>query len=171
MEKEYRRYVQASVTNFIHFEDEYLFLHRNKSKSIDPDKLNGIGGRVEAGENYIDASIRETAEETGYKVTSSDLQLSGIVRLEGGYKEDWIMCFFKIKVDSQKIPLGNNTSDGNLIWIHKDAVLDSQYELVDDLHYCFKDIVDGKSLFFMTAQLDKKHKIVHVSKSILKNDL
>ncbi len=168
MNKKYKRYVQASVTNFIHCEDEYLFLQRNKDKSIDPDKLNGIGGKLETGENYLDASIRETAEETGYTVTPTDIQLSGVVRLEGGYEEDWIMCFFKIKVQSRHIPLEMDTADGNLIWIHKDKVLNSQYNLVDDLYYCFKNIVEGKEIFFMTAQLNKKHKITHITHSKLK---
>ena len=57
------------------------------------------------------------------------------------------MCFFKITVPSKHIPLGNETNDGKLLWIHKDKVLDSGYELVDDLNYCFKDVVEGKKTF------------------------
>lgn len=150
-EDKYVRKVQTSVTNFIHCGDEYLFIHRGDHKWIDANKLNGVGGRVEPGENYLDAAIREIDEETGYKVNPENIQLSGVVKLEEGYKEDWVICFFKVEVPTKQIPLGNHTEDGELVWIHKDKVLDSEYELVDDLNYCFKDIIDGKQIFFINA--------------------
>jgi len=163
MDKKYIRKVQTSVTNFLHFKDDYLFIHRNKHKQIDANRLNGIGGRVEPGENYLDAAIRETEEETGYKVAPKDIQLAGIVKLEGGYGEDWVMCFFKIEVTSKEVPLGKKTDDGNLVWLDKDKVLDSEYELVDDLNYCFKDIVCGTEIFFITAKLNKDQKIIQTN--------
>ncbi|MDD2822860.1 MAG: NUDIX domain-containing protein [Candidatus Daviesbacteria bacterium] len=162
-EEKYIRKVQCSVTNFLYCGDDYLFLHRGKHKKLDPNRLNGVGGRVEPGENYLDAAIRETEEETGYKVSPENIKLAGIVKLEGGYSEDWVMCFFKIKITSKEIPLGENTDDGKLIWINKDKVLDSNFELVDDLNYCFKDLVEEKSLFFMTAKLNNDEKIQSVS--------
>lgn len=167
MDEKYIRKVQTSVTNFLYYNDEYLFIHRNSSKKIDPNKLNGIGGRVEPGENYLDAAIRETEEETGYKVTTQNICLAGVVKLEGGYNEDWVMCFFKIKVPSKKIPLGNVTDDGKLVWLHKDNVLDNTYELVDDLNYCFKDVIEGNEIFFITAKLGEDQKITQVSISKL----
>jgi len=165
---QYIRKVQTSITNFIHCGDEYLFLHRKSTKRIDANKLNGIGGRVEPGENYLDAALRETREETGYEITAENIELAGVVKLEGGYDEDWVMCFFKTEVHSKTIPLGSQTEDGELIWLHKDKVLDTSYELVDDINYCFKDLVDGKELFFITAQVNKEGKITHASISRLK---
>jgi len=159
----YIRKVQTSVTNFIHCGDEYLFIHRRKDKRIDPDRLNGIGGRVDPEENFLDALIRETEEETGYKIEPQDISLSGIVKLEGGYAEDWVMCFFKTQVETKVIPRGETTEDGELVWIHKDKVLDSGYELVDDLNYCFKDIVNGKDLFFMSCKVNENEKIAKTS--------
>ena len=167
-DKAYRRLVQTSVTCFLQHGDEYLFLKRNKSKRVDPGRLNGIGGRVELGENYLDAAIRETEEETGYKVRIEDIQLAGIVKLQGGYPEDWVMCFFKIQVPSKIIPIGTKSDeDGELIWLHKDKILGSEYELVNDLNYCIPDIVNGKNLFFMTAQVDDTQKITHANMSKL----
>jgi len=160
---QYERRVQRSVTLFIYNGNSYLFLKRNLKKKVDPGRLNGIGGRVESGENYLDAAIRETMEETGYQVTPENIQLTGVVTLEGGYATDWVMCFFKIKVLSKVIPAGNHTDDGDLIWLDKDKVLDSEYELVDDLNYCFKDIVQGKNIFFLTAQLTDNQKIFKTS--------
>ncbi len=168
-DQKYIRKVQCSVTNFIYCGDEFLFLHRNASKRIDPNRLNGIGGRLESGEDYLAAAIRETKEETGYEVNPEDIKLAGVVKLEGGYPEDWIMCFFKIKVNTKNIPLGNETEDGKLVWIDKDKVLDTEYDLVDDLYYSFKDIIEGKNIFFMTATLDDNEKITNVNVSKIAN--
>lgn len=162
-EEKYIRKVQTSVTNFVCYGDEFLFLKRSSNKRIDPNRLNGIGGRVEPGEDFLHAAIRETEEETGYRVEPKDIQLSGVVKLEGGYAEDWVICFFKIQVLDKNIPHGRKTDDGELIWLHKDKVLDSDYELVDDLNYCFKDIVSGEHIFFMNTKLAENQKIYEMN--------
>lgn len=167
-EDKYIRQVQTSVTNFIFHGDEYLFVKRNDNKRIDPGRLNGIGGRVNPGEDYLSAALRETKEETGYEVSLDQIQFCGVIKLEGGYKEDWVMCFFKIYVESRKIPLGSMTGDGRLMWVHKDEVLDSEFELVDDLYYCFKDIVSGEEIFFINAKLGEDEKIYDLNKTMLK---
>jgi 8-oxo-dGTP pyrophosphatase MutT (NUDIX family) len=115
------------------------------------------------------AAIREIEEETGYKVAPENLQLVAVGKLEGGYQEDWVMCFFKANVSTKNIPKDNKTEDGELIWLNKDKVLDSEYELVDDLNYCFKDIVEGKSIVFFTAKVGDDQRItgVNISKQVL----
>jgi 8-oxo-dGTP pyrophosphatase MutT (NUDIX family) len=159
----YIRKVQTSVTNFLYCGDDYLFIKRNLNKRVDPGRLNGVGGRLEPGEDYKAAALREIEEETGYQVASEDIQLVAVGKLEGGYQEDWVMCFFKAKVLTKQIPLGNASEDGELIWLNKDKVLDSEYELVDDLNYCFKDIIEGKSIVFFTAKVGDDQKIYEVS--------
>ncbi len=47
--------------------DQVLMLLRNPSKKIWPDKLLGIGGKIEPGEDPIQAAAREFYEETGAK--------------------------------------------------------------------------------------------------------
>ncbi len=162
-EKRYIRQVQTSVTLFLYHVNDYLFLKRDTHKRVDPGKLNGVGGRLEPGEDFLAAAIRETHEETGYKVAAKDVQLSAIVKLEGGYQEDWVMCFFRIRVPNKKIPKGNKTEDGELIWLQKDKVLNSEYNLIDDLVYTFDDIVNGKETVFMTAKFGDDQKIYDVS--------
>lgn len=154
-DEEYIRKVQTSVTNFTHCGDDYLFIYR--------DKNNGIGGKLEPGEDFLKAAIRETEEETGYNIGPEDIKLAGVVKLEGGYSEDWVMCFFKTKLSAKEIPKGSRSEDGDIVWTNKDRVLDSDYELVDDLNYCFKDIISGKDLFFMTAKVGENQKIYDVN--------
>jgi len=164
----YRRLVQTSVTCFLYHGDDYLFIQRSPTKRIDPGKLNGVGGWLEPGENYLDAAVRETEEETGYTVSIEDISLAGVVKLQGGYPEDWVMCFFKIRVPHKHVPAGSEPNDdGKLLWLPKDKILNSEYELVDDLHYCMQDIITGKELFFITAQLDSNQKIIAANTSKL----
>lgn len=155
----YTRYVQTSVTVFIYHGDDYLFLKRNKDKRIDPGLLNGIGGKLEPGEDFATCAVRETAEETGYVISPSDLQLVSVAKLEEGYEEDWVMCFFKVKVSSKKIPLGNKIPDGELLWIHKDEVLKSGHKLIYDLPYVFDDIVKGKNIVMFNAVMKNTEEI------------
>jgi 8-oxo-dGTP diphosphatase len=166
-DKIYIRKVQTSVTCFLFNGDDYLFIKRNMDKRVDPGRLNGIGGRLEPGENYLDAAVREIKEEAGYEVAPEDLTLAGVVKLEGGYQEDWVACFFKVKIASKEIPNGTQTEDGELMWLHKDKALDSGYDLVDDLNYCFKNIVEGKEIFFINAKVGKDQKIYDLSMSKL----
>ena len=145
-----------SVTNFLHYQDDYLFIHRTKKTDykVDGNRFNGIGGKLEPGENFLQAAIRETEEETGFVVQPSDVQLAGVVRMQGGYESDWMMCFFKIAVDTKTMPKGMSNPEGELVWLPKNKVLKSDYELVDDLHYCFEDITNDRIPFFAHAQMN-----------------
>lgn len=162
---EIKRDIEFSVTNFLYCGDEYLMLERSKNAKIDAGKLNGIGGKLEPGENYLDAAIRETKEETGYEVALKDIEFVGIIKLHGGYPQDWIMCFFKIKISNKKIPHGTKIKEGKLLWMKKDKVLTSGYNLVDDLNYCFKEIIHNKGTFFITEEVgdDEKIKVMNIS--------
>lgn len=148
--------VLYSVTNFLHHGDDYLFIHRTKKTDyqVDSGRLNGIGGKLEPGEDFLAAAIRETKEETGLVVKPSAIKLAGVVRMTGGYAQDWVMCFFKIAVDTKQVPLGMTNPEGELLWLPKAEVLSSDYELVNDLHYCFQDITANKIPFFADAQMN-----------------
>lgn len=149
------RNIKYSVTNFLHCGDDYLFVHRTKRMNkVDGGRLNGIGGKLEPGENFLQAAIRETKEETGLVVTEKDIRLVGAVRMQGGYEDDWNICFFKIAVPTKDIPLGMENAEGELLWLPHDQVLTSPFTLVDDLHYCFEDIVNDKIPFFVHAQMN-----------------
>lgn len=160
------RNVLFSTTVFINCGNEYLLLHRTGDVGVDKNRLNGIGGKLEEGENFLESAIRETKEETGYYVIPTDIKFSGVIKLNGGYPDDWVMCFFKIQVNSKNIPHGNKIKEGELLWMHKDEVLKSGYELVDDLHHVWKNIVADK-VFFATTEVGSDEKVKKISISTL----
>lgn len=166
MNNSYQRVVIKAVTVFIHHEDKYLFIKRNLNMIVDPGKLNGIGGKLELGENFVDAAIRETEEETGLIINEKDLKFCGVYVLEEGYNEEWIICNFKLKVPNEHIPLGNKTEDGEFLWLKTNEIVNRGIELVDDLNYTFQDIADDK-LFFMTCKFDQTGKVFNLSKSTI----
>lgn len=157
------RHIQTSVNNFIHCGDDYLFVLRHKDKKVDAGRLNSIGGKVEPGENYLDCLIRETHEETGLVIKPEDTQFLGLLRLEGGYKDDWVAALFKTEVASKHIEHGTKTSEGEFLWIHKNKVLQSEHELVDDLHHIFGEIASGENTFFVNAVINEQEKVEKIS--------
>ncbi len=166
-----KRKVIFSVTNFLYYGDEYLMLQRSMDRTVDAGRLNGIGGKLEEGENFLDAAIRETEEETGYKVSKEAITYSGLITLRGGYPDDWVMCFFKILVPNKNIPRGKKIPDGNLLWMHKNTVLTSGYDLVDDLYYCWETIISENTIFFATTEVDNNEKVKKINLSTLKRRL
>ena len=155
------RQTQLSVTCFLKFQESYLFVHRTKRVGkVDGNRLNGIGGKLEAGENYLHAALRETFEETGYQVASQDCHFAGMIQLAGGYEKDWVLAVFVLDVPSLTIPTGSENDEGQLLWLHKDELHTAGYELVDDLNYVWQYITNpALEPFFAAATVSEQEKI------------
>ncbi len=162
------RETKKSVTCFLKCGNKYLFVHRTKKKdSVDANRLNGIGGKLESGENYLAAAIRETYEETEYIVYEKDCKLAGVVSLEGGYAQDWVICFFVISVPTTDVPIGMSNDEGELLWLDADEVLHADYELVDDINYLWDRIVSEQPPFFAHSIMNQSEKVASMSISQL----
>jgi len=161
-----KREKQLAVTNFIYCGDQFLFLERPTDADVDPGRLNGVGGKVESHEDFVSAVIRETKEETGYDITTADIEFCGFIMFEGGYKKDWVNPFFKTKVLSKEIPGRAEKEKGKLVWLHKDEVLaTSNYRLIDDLHYIWNDVIAGTHQFFMNVEVEGRETMIRVKTS------
>lgn len=158
------RITKKSVTCFLRFEDDFLFIHRTKKgNDTDANRLNGVGGKLEYGEDFLSAAVREVFEETGYVVQKDDCALRAIVNMQGGYTDDWVICFFVMTVSTKEVPTGLENSEGELLWLHKDNVLTSGYELVDDLNYCWNDLANTDKMLFIGAEVNEQEKIEKIS--------
>ena len=146
------RKIHLTVNNFIRFENKVLFLQRALDKKWDPGKLNGVGGKVEPGEDFLQANIRETKEETGYELNEKTCKFFGIVRIETA-EEEWIIVMFKSEVNSAEIPNGNQTEDGTFLWLSEEEVNGGKYEFVSDLEGYFREIFNDKSRIFRRLEV------------------
>lgn len=141
-----------------------MFVVRAEDKGTDAGLLNGVGGKLEPGENYLDCAVRETIEETGYQVTPADCTMVGLVNLTGGYQEDWVMGFFVVEVPSLEVPVGMSTSEGEFRWLAPAELFSQEVDVVDDLTYCWDALV-ARRRFFLAATLNAQEKIISHSLS------
>jgi 8-oxo-dGTP diphosphatase len=93
-----------------------LLVHRNR-RAEDPHfgKYNGLGGKLERGEDVVSCLRREVREEAGIECTT--LRLCGTVSWPGFGKggADWFGFLFRIDSWSGEVQLEN--ADGLLEWV------------------------------------------------------
>jgi 8-oxo-dGTP diphosphatase len=65
---------------FIKKKNKYLLIHKKKPESFGFNKINGVGGHIERGEEPFESAFREIAEETGLKV--GNLELTAILFID-----------------------------------------------------------------------------------------
>lgn len=58
---------EKATLMFLRRDDEVLLIH--KKRGLGTGKVNGPGGRLEPGEDFAQAAVRETEEEVGLKVS------------------------------------------------------------------------------------------------------
>jgi 8-oxo-dGTP diphosphatase len=102
---------------------QVLLIHRNR-RPDDPHlgKYNGLGGKLEVGEDVVTGLRREVREESGLECEA--LVLRGTISWPGfGIKgEDWFGFVFRVDRYRGR-PLGGN-AEGSLEWVEVDRVLE-----------------------------------------------
>ncbi len=102
---------------------QVLMVHRNRR----PDdaqfgKYNGLGGKVEPGEDVVACLRREVREESGLECET--LRLSGTISWPGFGKggEDWFGFVFR--VDRWRGTPRTENAEGDLVWVDVGRVLE-----------------------------------------------
>lgn len=117
--------------------DDVLLLRGAPTKRLWANRLNGVGGHVEAGETVYDAAVREIVEETG--LTVSNVQLHGVLNLppspaQGTGDDRTGVMIFVFTAEATGGAL-TPSPEGALAWYPRRAVLDGSLpDLMDDLH-------------------------------------
>ncbi|MFO0865726.1 MAG: 8-oxo-dGTP diphosphatase [Gemmataceae bacterium] len=98
-----------------------LMIHRNRRPGdAHLGKYNGLGGKLEPGEDVVACIRRELREEAGIECRS--LRLRGTISWPGFGKqgEDWFGFIFVVDAWDGEVPAAND--EGTLEWIPLDAV-------------------------------------------------
>ncbi len=101
---------------------QVLMVHRNRQPGhLHEGKYNGVGGKLEPGENVVEGLRREIREEVG--IDCDRFVLRGTVNWPGFGKqgEDWFGFIFR--VDAWHGEPWSNNAEGDLLWIPKDQLL------------------------------------------------
>jgi 8-oxo-dGTP diphosphatase len=101
---------------------QVLLIHRNRRpEDAHFGKYNGLGGKLEAGEDVVTCLRREIKEESGLKC--EELTLRGTISWPGFGKqgEDWFGFIFR--VDRWSGTALTENTEGDLLWIDIDKVL------------------------------------------------
>ena len=100
-----------------------LLIHRNgRANDYHLGKFNGLGGKVDEGEDIVACLRREIREEAGLECHS--MKLCGTVSWPkfGPHGEDWFGFIFRID-DWHGTPPDNNP-EGTLSWVDVEHILD-----------------------------------------------
>ncbi len=123
-----------------------LLVHRNRRNNDQHlGKYNGLGGKMEPGEDIIECISREIYEEAG--ISCKDIVLRGTINWTGfgPNGEDWFGFIFRI--DSFEGTPYKKNEEGDLSWVDIDKIMDlPMWE--GDRH-------------FLPLVFDNNHKVFH----------
>jgi 8-oxo-dGTP diphosphatase len=144
--KKYRDYKTIlSVNALIWCDGKVLLLKRSKKKKIDPGVYSGIGGKVEPGEDFYAALLREIKEETGLTKFVSIRPYSVTQHPYPPSKAEWVNLYFNIQIDKQvEIP---DSEDGEFHWVNPNDI--SKLPIVFDLSKYIKILVKNPNAFML----------------------
>ena len=100
-----------------------LMVHRTARPGDDhAGKYNGLGGKLERGEDVLSGIRRELREEAGIECQS--IRLAGTVNWPGFGKsgEDWFGFVFRVTAFTGEVPASN--AEGTLHWVEVGRVME-----------------------------------------------
>ncbi|MBI3960023.1 MAG: NUDIX domain-containing protein [Chloroflexi bacterium] len=125
--------------------EEMLLIAGAPAKRLWANKYNGIGGHVEAGEEFLAAAHRELAEETGLRDVA--LTLRGLINIavhpDGDTPSGVAVFVFTGHTDERTVRSGG---EGGLHWV---ALADvKSLPLVDDLHQLLPLLRNSRGMIY-----------------------
>lgn len=143
---------------------KFLLLKRAGSKKVDPDVYSGVGGKVEPGESFLEAIVREVKEETGLTISPEKFHPAGIVQAPDPNDDaEWVMPIFVCDLDKQEqIP---SNEDGEFYWIDPEEI--KNLNILPDLADFLNAIIKNTNAYVLTfCKYDKNGKVVEKKSAV-----
>lgn len=116
-----------AVLIYAKYENQYLMLYRNGSQDFHLGKWNGLGGKCELDESFLDAAAREFKEESGLTIQSDRFRPLGMIQFPNfkpHRSEDWIVSVFSVQLEKNEIPqITYQCDEGELKWIETSKLM------------------------------------------------
>lgn len=111
---------------FIEKYDKILMLDKTKKDSYGYDKINGVGGHIERGEEPFESARREVEEESGLKV--KELDLAAILFIDINDTPGVQVFVFKAAYAGGNV---KDSDEGRLEWMTREQILENDRKLKD----------------------------------------
>lgn len=142
--KEYKTVL--SVNSLIWSGGKVLLLKRAATKRIDPGLYAGIGGKVEPGESFYKAILREIEEETGIKEFESIRPFAVAQHPYPPTDSEWVNVYFTVNLKRQ-IEI-KPTDDGEFFWIDPKDI--EALPMPTDIKECIKILSKNPQAFILS---------------------
>jgi 8-oxo-dGTP pyrophosphatase MutT (NUDIX family) len=122
------------ISCFVEYNGEILLLHRQDHKP-EGNTWGVPAGKVDAGENILEAMTREIQEETGFVLPSQQLSYFGKVFVK--YPTyDFVYHIYHTKLEQKQKVVINHAEHKDFKWISPENALNMS--LIQDLDACIK---------------------------------
>jgi len=122
------------VSCYVEHDGEILLLHRHDHKS-EGGRWGVPAGKIDQGENELEAMIREIKEETGQKVSAEELEYLSKVYVK--YPEyHFVYHMFRVKLDKKADIILSSSEHKDYKWVAPQGALN--LALVRELDRCLK---------------------------------
>ncbi len=125
------------VLAFIEHNDEVLMIERSKKDAFAYQKLNGIGGHIEKGEDPLTAIRREVKEESGLEITK--FNLNAVIFIDVETEKGVCVFVFSTLYEGGKLQSSN---EGELVWVKKNDL--TNQNVVEDVPLIMELIEESK---------------------------
>jgi len=153
-----------TVNALIWYDSKVLMLKRADTKKVDPGLYGGIGGKVEPGESFYEALLREIKEETGLTDFKSIRPYSITQHPYPPTKAEWVNMYFYIEIaKEEKI---KPAEDGEFYWIDPKNI--STLPMPQDLKEYIKILQENPKAFILGFfDHDKEGKLIQKTIKVL----
>lgn len=134
--------------------DKVLTLHRSTSKKVQPDKINGFGGKVEPGESLETSARRELREETD--LTAKEMLLRGMLtRVPGNGYIFHLYIFIATGLTGE---LKDHTEEGEVSWRTVTDLI-THPKVAPHIPQYLEQVIEGKD-FYCGVRFYKDERLV-----------